>query len=142
MPIPEFEYTIIQKSKKNFDSKNESQKFKHNHSHVCSSKKHKSHISISTLYSTNSDVQDCKNRLKVYIPQGYPPYACFYLIRIASDITIAQVLEKLTLHMGYATKKYCLRLENVDGKSNIIENWKKASSFIKVKLYLDNIEYC
>lgn len=93
-------------------------------------------ISISTLYSDSSDISCSENQLKVYIPQGYPSYTCFYLIRVASEVTLSQVLEKLTLHMGLPQEKFCLKLGQKDSKADL---WKKAVNFAKFKLYLDKI---
>ena len=93
-------------------------------------------ISISTLYSDSSEIYSAENQIKVYIPQGYPSYACFYLIRVARDITIAQVLEKLTLHMGISQDNYCFKATDSNSNQKIIDNWKKAISFAKEKLYL------
>ncbi|OMJ77687.1 hypothetical protein SteCoe_22684 [Stentor coeruleus] len=98
--------------------------------------KSESPISISTLYSEESDISSDDNRIRVYIPQGYPSYTCFYLIRTSGDINIGQVIEKLVLHMGMNKGNYCLKTDSSQGKSKTIENWRKADVFPAVKLFL------
>lgn len=98
--------------------------------------KSESPISISTLYSESSDISSDDNRIRVYIPQGYPSYTCFYLVRVAGNITIGQVVEKLVLHMGMNKGNYCLKTDPSQGKSKTIENCRKADVFPAAKLFL------
>ncbi|OMJ90586.1 hypothetical protein SteCoe_6978 [Stentor coeruleus] len=98
--------------------------------------KSESPISISTLYSESSDISSDDNRIRVYIPQGYPSYTCFYLVRTAEDVTIGQIVEKLVLHMGVNKGNYCLKNDLGQGKFKIIENWRKADMFASAKLFL------
>jgi hypothetical protein len=98
--------------------------------------KSESPISISTLYTDDSHVANCDGRVKIYVPHGYPAYSCFYLVKVAKDVTVSQVSEKIGLHVGITRS----RLKVKDGeKMKKIDPNEKAYHLIRYKVYLEKI---
>lgn len=95
-------------------------------------------VSISTLYSDPLSVVNCENKLKIYIPQGYPSYTCFYLVRVDADVNVFQVLDKLATHMRANRDSYCLKQDR-PGAGKTVDGRRKAIEFVSTNLYLENI---
>jgi hypothetical protein len=93
-------------------------------------------ITISTLYSDESRIEDINGRLRVYVPHGYPAYTCFYLIKVSKDITVKQVSEKLSLHMGMGKSKCVFKVKDGEKMKKVDEN-EKAYHLVKYKICLE-----
>jgi len=83
---------------------------------VVSSRASHDRISISTLMSDkperDTDVYDSPESYRVYIPQGYPPYSCYYIIRINPAVTTDELLNSITRRMQLEDKeKYILTFQ-------------------------------
>lgn len=97
-------------------------------------------ICISTLYSDESCVEDFQGRLRVYVPHGYPAYTCFYLIKVAKDITIKQVIEKLSLHMSMEKRTKLVFKVKDKGKLKKVDENEKAYHLAKYKICLEKLD--
>ena len=50
--------------------------------------------------------------IRLYIPQGYPPYSCFYNLTVKSEISVGEVLSSVRTHMGLsAARDYVLAVQ-------------------------------
>ena len=70
-----------------------------------------SDVVISTLYSEDNTPPPCPSAFKVYVPQGYPAFSCFYYVSSVPHATFSQVLDSLTEHMKLEKNKYALKVK-------------------------------
>lgn len=58
---------------------------------------------------------DC---LRLYIPQGYPAYSCYYHVTLSRETTAGSLLASLMQHMGFGSQRdYRVVLQRDQGGS-------------------------
>ena len=95
-------------------------------------------ISISTLYTDKSFIENIDGRMKVFIPHGYPAYSCFYLVKVAKDVTVSQVADKLALHIEEGKYKFVLKVKDGE-KLKMVDPNEKAYHLVRYKIYLEKV---
>ena len=95
-------------------------------------------INISTLYTDESTIEGVEGRMKIFVPHGYPAYSCFYLVKVAKDVTVSQVADKLALHIGTGKYKYVLKVKDGE-KLKKIDPSEKAYHLVRYKVYLEKV---
>lgn len=95
-------------------------------------------ISISTLYTDESSIENIDGRMKIFVPHGYPAYSCFYLVKVAKDVTVSQVADKIALHIGMGKFKYVLKVKDAEKLKKIDPN-EKAYHLVRYKVYLEKV---
>ena len=80
-------------------------------------------VSISALISDTCDMYSSHSQtdrnepsttdcIRLYIPQGYPAYSCYYHISMRKDTTAGSLLSSLISHMGLSpAKSYAITLQ-------------------------------
>jgi len=63
-------------------------------------------ISISTLLASKYHHKLNNNQLKVFVPQGYPPYSCYYIVTFPRKTTASDLLQVLIYHMDLSGNYY------------------------------------
>mmetsp|Transcript_5242 Transcript_5242/g.7870 ORF Transcript_5242/g.7870 Transcript_5242/m.7870 type:complete len:105 (+) Transcript_5242:947-1261(+) len=63
-------------------------------------------ISISTLLASKYHHRLNNNQLKVFVPQGYPPYSCYYIVTFPRKTTASDLLQVLIYHMDLSGNYY------------------------------------
>lgn len=95
-------------------------------------------INISTLYTDKSSIENIDGRMKIFIPHGYPAYSCFYLVKVAKDVAVSQVADKLALHIGEGKNKFVLKVKDSEKLKKVDPN-EKAYHLVRYKIYLEKV---
>ncbi|CAG9330063.1 unnamed protein product [Blepharisma stoltei] len=106
-------------------------------------------ISISTLFTEDSDhfkLNPSLNRLKIYIPQGYPAYSNYYYVKYYSESKIEDILNSLCETMKINKDEYVLKVKEKEGKSRSLGVNEKVNDLYKIdkrnwpKVFLQKIK--